>query len=72
MVVMGEDLKYNPKCPCLAECSNHGFCADCLNHHDRNSAHPPLCMRNKAEKEGQRNFHWHPQNKDTKYYGDRD
>ena len=55
---LGEDLRYNPNCPCLAECATHGFCKVCLEHHDRYSDHPPLCMRTEELKEEQRRTHW--------------
>jgi len=62
--ILGEELKYNPKCPCLAECGTHGFCSVCLLHHDRYSDHPPLCMRTEELKEEQRRELWHPKNEE--------
>ena len=55
---LDETLRYNPKCPCLAECATHGFCSVCLQHHDRYSNHPPLCMRTQELKDEQRRANW--------------
>ena len=59
--ILGSELRYNPNCPCLAECATHGFCSVCLQHHDRYSDHPPLCMRTEALKREQKQVHWHPE-----------
>lgn len=56
--LLDTSLRYNPNCPCLAECATHGFCSVCLEHHDRHSDHPPLCMRTEALKQAQREVHW--------------
>lgn len=57
---LSEALRYNPNCPCLEECSTHGFCSVCMEHHDRCSDHPPLCMRTETLREDQRRMHWKP------------
>ena len=42
-----EDIRYNPKCPCLGTCPNHGFCKACLKWHSHppHNNHRPTCQR---------------------------